>query len=94
MLAFRMGSGSALFGTDLALSVVAAVVIGGTNLTGGRGGAVKTFIGILVVGVIFNSLTLLNVTAYIQDIIKGVVLIAVVSLDALSMMARNKVKGI
>jgi ribose transport system permease protein len=90
MLAFRLGSGSALFGQDLALSVVAAVVIGGTNLTGGRGGAIKTFIGVLLIGVIFNSLTLLQVTAYIQDIIKGVVLIAVVSFDALSVASRNK----
>lgn len=92
LLACRMGTGSALFGGDLALSVVAAVVIGGTSLTGGRGGAFKTFIGVLIVGVIFNSLTLLDVTAYFQDIIKGIVLIAVVSFDALMTQARNKGK--
>lgn len=95
MLAFRMGSGSALFGGDLALSVVAAVVIGGTNLTGGRGSAVKTLLGLLVIGVIFNSLTLLGVSAYFQDIIKGSVLIAVVFFDALSSISRNRmIKGI
>jgi ribose transport system permease protein len=93
MLACRMGSGSALFGGDLALSVVAAVVIGGTNLTGGRGSALKTFLGMLVIGVMFNALTLLKVTAYYQDIIKGVVLIAVVSFDSLAMISRNKLKG-
>ena len=91
MLACRMGSGSALFGGDLALSSVAAVVIGGAALTGGRGSTVKTLLGLLVVGTIFNSLTLLNVSAYYQDIIKGFVLIAVVSFSALSSISRTRV---
>jgi ribose transport system permease protein len=90
VLALRMGSGSSLFGGDLALSVVAAVVIGGTNLTGGKGSAIKTFLGLLLIGVIFNSLTLLNVSAYYQDIIKGSVLIAVVSFDVLSSMTGKR----
>lgn len=94
MLACRMGSGSSLFGGDLALSVVAAVVIGGTTLTGGRGSAIKTLLGLLVIGVIFNSLTLLNVSAYYQDIIKGSVLIAIVSFDALSLISRNRLIGV
>ena len=91
MLASRLGSGSALFGGDLALSAVAAVVIGGATLTGGRGSTVKTLLGLLVVGVIFNSLTLLGVSAYYQDIIKGFVLIAVVSFSALLSISRTRV---
>ena len=91
MLACRMGSGSALFGGDLALSSVAAVEIGGAALTGGRGSTVKTLLGLLVVGVIFNSLTLLGVSAYYQDIIKGFVLIAVVSFSALLSISRTRV---
>ncbi len=81
MMSFRMGAGSALYGSDLALSVVAAVVIGGTSLTGGRGSALKTLVGILVVGVLFNALTLLQIQAYYQEVVKGIILILVVSLD-------------
>ncbi len=91
LLACRLGSGSSLFGGDLALSVVAMVVIGGTKLTGGKGSMIKTFFGVLVIGVIFNSLMLLKITPNIQDIIRGVVLIAVVSFDALTSQTKRKV---
>jgi len=82
ILSCRISAGSALYGADLALSVVAAVVIGGTNLTGGKGSALKTLIGMLVVGVLFNALTLLEVQAYYQEVIKGIILMLVVSLDS------------
>ena len=84
MLAARVNAGSALYGSDLALSVVTAVVIGGTKLTGGKGSAIKTLLGMLMIGVLFNSRTLLGVQAYYQEIIKGIILILVVSLDSIN----------
>jgi ribose/xylose/arabinose/galactoside ABC-type transport system permease subunit len=83
MLACRLSAGSALYGGDLALSVVAAVVIGGTSLSGGKGSALKTLVGLLVVGVLYNSLSLLKIQAYYQEVVKGSILIIIVSLDAL-----------
>ena len=82
IMACRLNSGNSLFGNDLAMSVVAAVVIGGTSLSGGRGSAVKTLLGMLVIGVLFNALLILGVQANWQDVIKGVILIIVVSFDA------------
>ncbi len=82
VMASRLNSGNALFGNDLALSVVAAVVIGGTSLSGGRGSVIKTLLGMLVIGVLFNALLILGVQANWQDVIKGGILIAVVSFDA------------
>ncbi len=82
IMACRLNSGNSLFGNDLAMSVVAAVVIGGTSLSGGRGSAIKTFLGMLVIGVLFNALLILGVQANWQDVIKGLILITVVSFDA------------
>lgn len=82
IMACRLNSGNSLFGNDLALSVVAATVIGGTSLSGGKGSVVKTLLGMLVIGVLFNALLILGVQANWQDVIKGLILIAVVSFDA------------
>lgn len=82
IMACRLNSGNSLFGNDLALSVVAATVIGGTSLSGGKGSVVKTLFGMLVIGVLFNALLILGVQANWQDVIKGLILIAVVSFDA------------
>lgn len=83
LMAMRLSSGNTLFGGDLTMSVVAGVVIGGTSLSGGRGSAVKTFWGMLFIGVLFNGLQRLAVQANWQDVIKGSILIVVVSVDAI-----------
>jgi ribose transport system permease protein len=83
LYASRVNAGSALYGSDLALYCVAATVIGGAKLTGGTGSALKTFLGLLVMGILFNGLTLLKIEASYQDIIKGIVLIAVVVMDTI-----------
>lgn len=82
MIGSRMVAGNALYGGDLSLSAIAAVVIGGTSLTGGSGGVFKTLVGLLVVGVLFNALMLLGVQAYYQKLAKGLVLVIVVAADA------------
>ena len=88
LMAMRLSSGNTLYGGDLTMSVVAGVVIGGTSLSGGRGSAVKTLWGMLFVGVLFNGLQRLEVQANWQDVIKGAILIVVVTMDAL--LARRK----
>ena len=92
LLGARMSGGNALFGRDLALSVVAAVVIGGTSLSGGKGSAIKTLWGMLVIGVLFNALLILGVQANWQDVIKGAILIIVVSVDSYFAQSKNKLR--
>jgi ribose transport system permease protein len=82
MTAFRIAAGSAIYGADLCLSSVAAVVIGGTSLAGGSGGVFRTFSGVLFIGLLFNALTILGLSAYYQQVIKGTLVIAIVAIDA------------
>jgi ribose transport system permease protein len=82
LMAARLSAGNSLFGSDLSMTVVAAVVIGGTSLTGGKGSALKTLWGMLVIGVLFNALMILGVQANWQNVLKGAILIAVVAVDA------------
>jgi D-xylose transport system permease protein len=70
-------------GGQLVLYAVAAAVIGGTTLFGGRGRMVNALLGGLVIAVVFNGLAIMGVTASVQDIVTAVVLIAAVSLDAI-----------
>lgn len=82
VLAARISSGQAGSGTqDLALSSIAAVLLGGTALSGGKGTILGTILGVLVLGVLNNGLLLLNVSAYWQLIAQGSVLVAVVVLQ-------------
>jgi ribose/xylose/arabinose/galactoside ABC-type transport system permease subunit len=83
LYASRVNAGSALYGRDLALYCVAAAVIGGARLSGGTGSAVKTLLGLIVMGILFNGLTLLKIKASYQDIIKGTTVIVVVVMDAI-----------
>jgi ribose transport system permease protein len=82
LMAARLSAGNSLFGSDLSMTVVAAVVIGGTSLSGGKGSALKTLWGMLVIGVLFNALMILGVQANWQNVLKGAILIAVVAVDA------------
>jgi ribose transport system permease protein len=81
LMAARLSAGNSLFGGDLSMTVVAAVVIGGTSLSGGKGSALKTLWGMLVIGVLFNALMILGVQANWQNVLKGAILIAVVAMD-------------
>ena len=77
----RVMTGSPVVGSGYELDAIAAVVIGGTSLSGGVGSIIGSFIGALIIGVINNGLDLLNVSAYNQQIIKGVIIIFAVLLD-------------
>jgi ribose transport system permease protein len=74
-------SGNAALGLEL--SVVTAVILGGASLAGGRGTILGTILGVLILGVITNGLTLLSVSTFWQDITRGSLLIVAVGVDQL-----------
>ncbi len=81
ILSSRVMSGSPVAGVAYELDAIAAVVIGGTSLSGGVGSLIGSFVGALMIGVINNGLDLLNVSSYFQQIVKGVIIILAVVLD-------------
>ncbi len=78
----RSGVGSPVVGIGLELDVIAAVVIGGASLMGGRGTALNTLIGVLTLGVIGNIMNLLNVPGYHQEVVKGCIILVAVLLQS------------
>jgi inositol transport system permease protein len=81
ILAARITTGQPNAGAGYELDAIAAVVIGGTSLSGGSGGVGGTLMGALLMGVINNGLDLMNVTSYYQSIVKGVIIVGAVWLD-------------
>ena len=84
ILTARLNSGQPLAGQGYELDVIAAVVVGGTSLAGGRGSVGGSVIGAMLIGVLSNGLTLLNVPADWQPIVKGTIIVFAVLLDQLS----------
>jgi inositol transport system permease protein len=84
LLASRINTGQPNAGAGFELDAIAAVVIGGTSTTGGRGSMAGTLIGVLLIGVINNGLDLLNVTSYYQQVVMGIIIIGAVVLDSLN----------
>ncbi len=81
VLASRITTGQPNAGIGYELDAIAAVVMGGTSLNGGAGGVDGTILGALLMGVINNGLDLLNVSAYYQQIVKGLIIVGAVWLD-------------
>lgn len=81
MLSSRVITGAPNLGSGYELDAIAAVVIGGASLAGGRGTVWGTTIGLLLIQTINNGLDLLLVPAYWQDVIKGVIIVAAVGVD-------------
>ncbi|PZX12209.1 ribose transport system permease protein [Palleronia aestuarii] len=77
----RSGVGSAQVGVAAELDVIAAVVIGGASLMGGRGDVVNTFIGVMILGVIGNIMNLAGVPGYHQQVYLGVIIVVAVVLQ-------------
>lgn len=63
------------------LTAIAAVVIGGANLSGGKGSIIGTFLGVLILGIINNGLSIMNVPSYFQYIIIGLIIVLSVSIN-------------
>nr|WP_205004526.1 ribose ABC transporter permease [Scopulibacillus daqui] len=81
ILTSRLNSADPNAGMSYELDAIAAVVIGGTSLSGGRGWIFGTFIGSLIIGVLNNGLNLLDVSPFFQQVVKGVVILIAVLLD-------------
>ncbi|SPT67557.1 Ribose transport system permease protein rbsC [Anaerobiospirillum thomasii] len=81
ILTARTGSAQTNAGNAYELDAIAAVVIGGTSMTGGIGTLAGTFFGVLIIGVMNNSLDLLGVPSYYQQVIKGALIVIAVLLD-------------
>lgn len=77
----RLDSATPNAGLSYELDSIAAVVIGGTSLNGGRGSIMGTVLGCLIIGVLNNGLVLLEVSPFWQQVIKGVVILVAVALD-------------
>jgi len=78
--AIRLGQGQAAIGTGLMFPAQAAVVIGGTSLSGGKGGVIQTVVGTLIMTVLENGLTMLGVNPFVKTGIQGVIILAAVIL--------------
>lgn len=81
VLTSRLDSAQPTAGTSYELDAIAAVVLGGTSLSGGRGWIVGTFIGVLIIGVLNNGLNLLGVSSFFQQVVKGLVILLAVLID-------------
>ena len=77
----RLSSAQPTAGTGYELDAIAAVVLGGTSLAGGKGRIVGTLIGALILGFLNNGLNLLGVSSYYQMIVKAVVILLAVLVD-------------
>jgi ribose transport system permease protein len=71
------------------LTVIAAIILGGTSLFGGRGSVWGTLLAVLILGTLNNGLTLLNISSFWQDVTKGAVLLLAVGLDQLRVRAQT-----
>jgi len=89
VLLSRLGSALPSTGSGLELRAIAAVVIGGVPLTGGKGSALGTFLGVVLMGLISNMLNLLNISAYYQEIVIGLVIAIAVIVSNLGGMKRK-----
>lgn len=79
LMVSRTGVGTPNIGVGLELDVIAAVVIGGASLSGGKGSIVNTLFGVLILAMIGNVMNLMDITSYLQQVIKGlIILIAVI----------------
>lgn len=77
----RLSSAQPTAGTGYELDAIAAVVLGGTSLSGGQGTIIGTIIGALIIGILNNALNLMDVSSYYQMIAKAIVIIIAVLLD-------------
>lgn len=81
ILTSRLNSAQPNAGTSYEMDAIAAVVLGGTSLSGGKGRIFGTLIGALIIGTLNNGLNLLGVSSFYQQIVKGIVIIIAVLLD-------------
>lgn len=90
VMAGRSGAGDPHVGSGLELTTIAAIVLGGASLAGGRGTILGSFLGVLVLGVVTSSLTFLNVPNSYNQFVFGAILIAAVTVTATAELRRRR----
>lgn len=86
----RTGTAQPSANLGIELDVITAVILGGTSLSGGRGRLAGTFLGLILIGTLNNGLILIDVQAYWQQVVKGVVLLLAVFWDELRRTSRDE----
>jgi len=84
ILSSRVNTGSAVFGDNTPLIVIAAAVLGGTSLFGGKGKVIGTLQGVLILGLVERAMVIFNVSTNYQLLLRGLIILAVVVTDALT----------
>ena len=81
ILTSRLNSAQPTAGESYELDAIAAVVLGGTSLTGGKGWIFGTLVGALIIGVLNNGMNLIGVSSFFQQVVKGIVILLAVLID-------------
>jgi len=93
LLSLSVNTGSPTFGQAAVITVISAVVVGGTSLLGGEGGVIQTVGGILILAALGSGLDRFNVPVYYQSIVTGLLLIVVVLVDSVISRRRAEAAG-
>lgn len=93
LIAARLGSGSSNAAVGFELQVIAAVVLGGTALTGGRGSMLGTVLGTLTIAVIGNGLVLMHISPFFTQIVTGAIILIAIWLNTRIFNARLRLGG-
>ena len=88
VLVSRLGMVKADSGADLALQAIAAAIIGGVSLDGGKGSFVGAFFGVLLLGILYNAMNIIGVSSYTQTIVLGGIIVAATVVSNIGKMKR------
>ncbi|BDV29899.1 ABC transporter permease [Microbacterium terricola] len=91
MVTVQLGSGIVQAGVGLNFAAITAAVVGGTLLSGGRGGVLQSVVGVLIVTVLANGLVLIGVSPYVQRAVQGVIVVVAVVITAWPLRERLRV---
>jgi ribose transport system permease protein len=91
MVTIQLGSGIVQAGAGQNFAAITAAVVGGTLLSGGRGGVLHSVVGVLIVTVLVNGLVLIGVSPYVQRAVQGVIVVAAVAITAWPLRSRMRV---
>jgi ribose/xylose/arabinose/galactoside ABC-type transport system permease subunit len=83
VLLARVNSGQPNAGAGYEMDVITGVVLGGVSMSGGQGRLIMVVVGVMIMGILTNGMTMLTINEYVQQFVKGMVLIGAVALDSL-----------
>lgn len=89
IMASRLGTGSPQVGVGMELDVIASVILGGTSLFGGEGRMFGTLLGAMIIGTLINGMTLLDISPYVQTVVRGLVILGAVWMNTAKYRAKK-----